>query len=121
MENRLKGPCYNHATLSIGACNASTQSIKVASTYFPPRFHVVFFMEPLRYNESSSPGADWLRCPTDETCRMVVVEGKMKYVKDDRGTGSQGNTLTRCPNACIFGGIAFCRRFPENGSSGKSG
>jgi hypothetical protein len=52
---------------------------------------------------------------------MMVVEGKVNDVKDDRGTGSQGITLTRCPHAWVFGGIAFCRRFAENEDSGKSG
>jgi hypothetical protein len=56
-----------------------------------------FPMEPRHYNESKSRGAGWIHCPTDETCRMIVVEGKVNDVKDDRGTGSQGITLTRCP------------------------
>lgn len=80
-----------------------------------------FPMEPRHYNESKSRGAGWIHCPTDETCRMIVVEGKVNDVKDDRGPGSQGITLTRCPHAWVFGGIAFCRRFAENGDSGKSG
>jgi hypothetical protein len=120
-ENRKTCPWEARATLAIGAYNAATKSIKVASSYFPPRLTGLFFMQPLRDDESKSPGAGWMHCPTDETCRMIVVEGKFKYVKDDRGTGSQGLTVTRCPNACVFGGIAFCRRFAENGDSGKSG
>ena len=77
-------------------------------------------MEPPHYNKKNPPDSGWLRCPTDKTCRMAIVEGKVHYVEDDRNTGSRWITVTQCPNACVFGGIAFCRRFAVNRGSGKS-